>query len=171
MKFAAVFLLLAFSFSGSAYSATPSDASISKLIDLSQATQAVTSIQQQVETMLQNTVRQATRGEPITSDEQNVIDAYRQKVKAIADEQLNADSLRAIYAQAYRDSFSQDEVDQLITFYETPTGKMFATKMPLVMQKSTMAMQQKIGPMMKQMQQATQEMQMQLAALKQDSAK
>jgi hypothetical protein len=170
MKFA-VSLLLACSISGFAYSAQPTDESVRKLIDLSQATQAVASIQQQVDTMLQNTVRQATQGDTITPDMQKIIDDYQKKVRAMADEQLNADSLRGIYMQAYRDSFSQEEIDQLITFYETPTGKMFAAKMPLVMQKSTLSMQQKMGPMMKQMQQATQEMQLQLTALKQDPPK
>ncbi|HXA47409.1 MAG TPA: DUF2059 domain-containing protein, partial [Burkholderiaceae bacterium] len=70
---------------------------------------------------------------------------------ALRDEQLNLDHLKSIYIQVYSEYFSQEEIDQLIAFYESPTGIMCITKIPLATQQSVLLMQQKIGPMLQTM--------------------
>lgn len=170
MKYLAI-MLSALIFSSAAHAAPPSEASIDKLIEVSQAMEAVKSIQQQIDGMLKNTMQQAMQGQAVTPDQQKVLDAYQQKIKSIALEQIDPEHMKSMYLQLYQDNFSQEEIDQLIAFYESPTGKMFASKMPVVMQKSMATMQQRIGPMMKKMQQATQDMEDQLGALKQNAAK
>jgi hypothetical protein len=47
--------------------------------------------------------------------------------------------MKAAYLAIYRQNFSQEEVDSLITFYQSPTGKMFLKKMPMVTQDSMRA--------------------------------
>ena len=170
MKYVIVFLSTLI-FSSVCFAAPPTDESINKLLELSNVMQAIKSVQQQMDTMLQNTMQEVTKGQPITADEQKILDAYRKKVTDIALKQLDESHLKSIYLPIYREVYTQDEVNQLIAFYESPTGKMFSSKVPIAMQKSMAAMQQQIGPMMQEMQQATKDMQSQLDALHQSSSK
>jgi len=170
MKYLAV-LFSAFVFTNAACAAPPSQASIEKLLVDTQADKTLTSIQQQIDSMMQNTLQQATQGQPVSPDQQKILDAFRQKSTAALKEQLDYDNLKSTFVQIYAESFSQDEVDQLIAFYEGPTGKMFVAKMPIVMQRSMTLMQQKMAPMLQIIQQAAKEMKEQLDALKQAPAK
>jgi uncharacterized protein len=56
--------------------------------------------------------------------------------------------LRPLYVQVYQETFTQEEIDGLIAFYESPTGIAFVEKMPVVMQKSMSMMQSRMAPMM-----------------------
>jgi hypothetical protein len=149
--------------------AQPTDESINKLIDASNATQAIKSMKQQVDNLLKNTIHDATNGKPASADEQKIFDGFQQRVKDIVLKQFDEDKMRAMYLPIYREVYTQDEIDQMIAFYESPTGKMFASKTPVVVQKTMSVMQQQMGPMMQEMQQAANDMQTQLKELRQNS--
>ncbi|HSY27451.1 MAG TPA: DUF2059 domain-containing protein [Burkholderiaceae bacterium] len=170
MKYLVV-LFSTFIFCNATSAATPSQASIERLLTDTQADKILSSIQQQVNGMMQNTMQQALQGQAVSPEQQKILDDFRQKSIAAFSEQLDFDKLKSTYIQIYSESFSQAEVDQLIAFYESPTGKMFVAKMPLVMQKSMSLMQQKMGPLMQQIQQDAKEMKEQLDALKQNPPK
>jgi len=164
-------LLSAFVFCGVAFGAPPSRASIEKLLADTEADKVLAAIQQQIDGMLQNTVQRATQGREVSPEEQKILDAFKQKATAAINAQLDYDNLKNTYIQTYSESFTQEEVDQLIAFYESPTGKMFVAKMPSVTQKSMTLMQQRIGPTIQQLQQAAKDMKDQLDALKAAPAK
>ena len=47
--------------------------------------------------------------------------------------------------------FTQEEIDGLIAFYESPAGATFVEKMPVVMQKSMSIMQSRAATVMEKM--------------------
>jgi len=49
-------------------------------------------------------------------------------------EDLSYDKLEPEYIKIYQDTFSEEEIQGMITFYETPVGQSVITKMPLIMQ-------------------------------------
>jgi len=167
----AVAFLSALLLSGASVAAPPSDESINKLIEVSNATQAIKGVQQQVDTMLKNTIHDATKGQTVSPDEQKIFDAFDARVREIVLRQLDENKFKAMYLPVYREVYTQDEIDQMIAFYQSPTGKMFASKAPIIIQKSMSLMQQQMGPMMQEMQQASNDMQAQLKALHQNSGK
>jgi hypothetical protein len=59
--------------------------------------------------------------------------------------------MKPIYVEIYRDSFDQTEIDGLIAFCRTPVGQSFIEKMPVVMQKSLVAKQTLMAPLMAKM--------------------
>jgi hypothetical protein len=71
--------------------------------------------------------------------------------------ELSWEKMRDLYQQVYAETFTQEEVDGLIAFYESPAGKAFVAKMPTVMQKSMVLMQQRMAPMVQRLQQSLQE--------------
>jgi hypothetical protein len=67
-------------------------------------------------------------------------------------EELSFAKVKDIYIQAYRETFTQDEVNGVIAFYKSPAGKAIAEKNPTVMQKAGTLMQARIGPMAQKLQ-------------------
>ena len=59
--------------------------------------------------------------------------------------------MRPVYIQIYQESFTQEEIDGMIAFYQSPAGAAFVRKMPVVMEKSMRIMQVRIAPMMERM--------------------
>ena len=55
------------------------------------------------------------------------------------------------YIRIYRETFTEEEIQSLIAFYESPTGKMFVRKTPLIMNKMSDVMNQKIAMILNRM--------------------
>jgi hypothetical protein len=77
--------------------------------------------------------------------------------RAMLREEMTWDKLRPLYVQIYQESFTQEEIDRPIAFYESPAGVAFVEKMPFVMQKSMSIMQSRMAPMMEKMKAAMKE--------------
>ena len=154
-----------------ASASTPSQASIDKLLAVTEADKILKSIEQQANAMMQNTMQQALQGQLASPEQQKILDDFKNKTLAAINEQLDISQLKSIYVRVYSENFSQEEIDQLIAFYESPTGKMFVAKMPTVTQKSMALMQEKMGPVLQEMQQSAREMKMQMDALRQNGSK
>ena len=60
--------------------------------------------------------------------------------------------LEKIYIQVYGEAFSEDEVQALIGFYKSPTGRMMIRKTPVVLEKTMALVQQEMIPIMQKMQ-------------------
>jgi uncharacterized protein len=58
-------------------------------------------------------------------------------------EEMGWSALKEDYIKMYSTSFSQAEIDGLINFYESPTGKSYLEKIPLITQKSRDITEQK----------------------------
>jgi hypothetical protein len=59
-----------------------------------------------------------------------------------------------MYIQIYKESFDQEDVDGLIAFYSSKVGQNYINKMPLAMQKTMAAVQQRMGPMLSRVKEA-----------------
>jgi hypothetical protein len=65
--------------------------------------------------------------------------------------------MKKILVPSYSETFSQEEVDGLIAFYQSPAGKAYVEKMPTLLQKTMGQMQQFMGPFVQKAQAASQE--------------
>ena len=55
------------------------------------------------------------------------------------------------YNRNYRETFTEKELNDLIAFYESPTGKMFVKKTPVILEKTSAVMQQKMVSILSRM--------------------
>ena len=62
-----------------------------------------------------------------------------------------------MYVRIYTESFTEDEVSGMISFYRTPIGQAAIHKMPLLMQKTMMEVQKSMAGTAPQMQKAQEE--------------
>lgn len=148
--------------SQSARAAEPSEASLERLFVVTQVEKLSEGLIQQVRTMLMPAFEQALNANKDLTPEQRAraqefSDEYSRKMAPILAEELGWPRMKLLHLEIYRSSFTQEEIDGLITFYESPAGRALVEKMPVVMQKSMAASQQRIGPLMQKMARAAAE--------------
>ncbi|MFZ6646330.1 DUF2059 domain-containing protein [Undibacterium sp. TJN25] len=154
-----------------AHAAAPTKESIEKLMTVAHAEQVLDAMRPQVQAMTKQVMAQAMQGTDITPAEQKILDDFRAKAVAIINEELSMEKMKPMYLEIYSASLTQEDVDGLIAFYESPTGQVFVTKMPQIAQSILSQMPKQMAPMQQKMLQAAGEMQEQLAALKNKPAK
>jgi hypothetical protein len=147
-----------------AASASPSEASIKQLLELAQARKLADSVMKQMDTLMLQTIEQATHGQAIPPKVQRDIDKRQAEVGALLKELLDWSKLEPIYVRIYQKTFTQPEVDGMIAFYKTPAGQAVVGKMPSAMQNTMEEMQQMMAPVMDKMQRMQQDVVAELKA-------
>jgi hypothetical protein len=80
--------------------------------------------------------------------------AFQQKVMDMVNSSLDPVKMKDDITKIYSETFSQDELDQISSFYDTPIGQVMLAKQPEVQQKMQTAMMQtagQIGPKIQSM--------------------
>jgi len=163
-------LIFTFSVFTAAQAAPPTQESVEKVLSDMQVGKTLDAIRPKVYTMMKASIDQATQGKVLSPAVQKIVDNFRDKAVAIVESELTADKLMPIYVSIYTKSFTQEEIDGLIAFYESPAGKAYITKMPLVAQSVMAEMPRLMNPMIQDMQKATEEMKQEIAALNKQTA-
>jgi hypothetical protein len=143
--------------SSSVYAAPPSKESIDRLLKASNVEETLATTRQQVDQMMRGAITQSLKNQNAGPEAEQVAATFSTKVAGFMSEEMSWEKMRAVYQQVYAESFTQEEIDGLIAFYESKAGKAFVTKMPVVMQKSMTLMQERLAPMMQRLQQSMQE--------------
>lgn len=132
-------------------SAPPSGESIETLFAVTKVESTMNSMYGQMEQMMRQAMAQATKGKTLTEDQRRAIDAAPKQFVAVMKDELSWASMKPVYVNIYRDTFTQEEVDGMIVFYRSPAGAAFIEKMPLVMQKTNVVMQSRLPALLDKM--------------------
>jgi hypothetical protein len=147
MKKTIVFLILAVATALRGQAAPAETASIDRLLVLAKTETASEMIVSQIDKGVTMGVQNALKGQAPTAADQVVIDSVRKQIRAAVNDTLSWPKLKGLYEKAYADTFSQEEIDGLIAFYSSPTGKAFADKEPLIAQQVNGAVQGQMAPL------------------------
>jgi len=155
MKAILAFALLALSFAARAEPASP--ASVERLLVVAHTEQLLKGVQQRQAVVMDSVMRQveasrARQGQPLSPEAQARMHAAAEKARAAMAEEMGWDKLRPLIVQVYAESFSEDEIQGLIAFYESPTGRMFVERMPQVTERMMRLIGERMGPMVQRMQ-------------------
>ena len=160
MKPALSLLLLALLF-GNAQAQSPSEASLERLLVVTQAERLTDSVVQQVHAQMLPTMRQALAAKEMNPAQraraERFMARFVERMNAILADELAWSRMKDVNLQIYRNTFSQQEVDDLIRFYESPTGQAFVEKMPQVLAQSMALMQQRMVGVSERLQSAARE--------------
>lgn len=137
--------------------APPSDASIKQLLAVMQVRKSLDALGAQIDTIMKNAMEQVTKGQPVPPEAQKSFDKCRADVVTVMKEQFTWDKMEPMYIRIYQQTFTQDEVNGMIAFYQTATGQSVVSKLPLVMQNSMNETMKMMGPMMQRIQQMQKE--------------
>ncbi|NLC23430.1 MAG: DUF2059 domain-containing protein [Oxalobacter sp.] len=148
MKRLMIFILAAFVSCGAlAQTSQPaSKASIEQLLEIMETKQMYEATMQEMTKMVdQSTARIMNR---IPPEKQGKFKKAMAQLDTIIKEEMSWDKMKSQYVQIYMETFTQQEIDDLAAFYQTPSGKSFIKKQPLVIQRTSAISQEKMGVMM-----------------------
>lgn len=127
-----------------AFAEQPSDQSVKELLTVTNAKKSVDDITGQMEAMMKKSMQASLQGANLTPEQKKVVDNLESKTVKFVKEQMTWDKLEPMYLQIYRESFSQEEIEGIVTFYKSPAGQAVVNKMPQVMQKTMGEMQKRM---------------------------
>ena len=87
----------------------------------------------------------------MTAEIKKMAESFLNIYKNIVKEEFSWKKMMPDYIRIYRETFTEEELQSLIAFYESPTGKMFIRKMPLIMDKTSDIMRQKMVSILSRM--------------------
>ena len=144
--------------------APPSEASIRQLMDVMQAQKLVDGMTGQLNGMILKSAEQANEGRPLDAEEKKIVEQGVVRLAELIKQQLAWSQMEPMMIDVYRKSFSQKEVDDLITFYKSPSGQAVIQKMPMVMQQTVAQSQTRMQAMLPQIRQIDADMVKELQA-------
>lgn len=151
-------ILIVFLFcSTTAVAAPASDRSIKQLLAVTQTKTLVDGIGVQLDSLMNNTMRQVLAGKTPTARQQKIIGKMKSRTVALMHRELEWEKLEPMYIRLFRESFTEEEVAGMLSFYETPAGQAVIYKMPVLMQKTMQDMQkmtERIAPEMQKIQES-----------------
>jgi len=130
-------------------SEAPAREDVERLMELSDADAMMDNTYQQMNTMMKNMAGNLG----IQPDEQHLYDEFNDRMTNLLKEEVNWASMKPQMVDIYQRNFTQQEIDDIIAFYETETGQALLEKMPTVMQESMMVSQQAVQAIMPEIQQ------------------
>lgn len=128
--FFAVFLIIFSSYSLADESTK--DKKLNELVNLMDMDSMVESMYSQMEVMTQNMFTQMG----VQPSEQAIFDEYYNQIMLILKEDMSWSKMEPLVVDIYRRNFTEKEIDDMLAFYKTDTGKSLLKKMPVVMQES-----------------------------------
>ena len=140
----------------------PTAESVRKLMDLTQSRKMLEKAMEQVDAITQETARQTLAGQPITLEQERILNNFQNKMIAVYQEEMSWQYMEPIFIEIYQKSFNQKEIDGLVSFYQSDLGQAVIHKMPVVLQNTMQAMQSRSMQIMPRIQALQQEMVIQL---------
>ncbi len=137
----------------------PSKESLDKLFELTEVRAMIPQMQSQLDGMMSNMTQEMLKGKTLTDEQKKSLDVFRDKIIKISKEEISWDAIGPHVAQIYSDTLSQQDVDGMIAFYQSPAGQSFIKKMPQIMTQTMQVMQKISIPMMKKIEAAGNELQ------------
>jgi hypothetical protein len=121
-----------------AFAETPaSEASIRELMALTDARKLLDSAYAQMDGMLGQAMNPALGDSPPNAAQQALIDEFRHKTVELMQKEMSWDKLEPAYLRLYSKTFSQSEIDGMLTFYKSEPGRAVLAKMPRLMTNMT----------------------------------
>lgn len=127
------------------------DARLDRLLEVTRARQMVDAMLPQIEASQRQMVAQMAGGRELDAARQQRLDRIMAGSAASMRQALSWDNLEPLYRDVYRQTFTGEDVDAIIAFYETATGQRMLDKMPELMQNTMAAMQRLVLPMLQDM--------------------
>ena len=126
-----IVLTLVFSFGVSAKEMSSHD-SVEKLLLLMKQDQLLNQTFDQIKPMVLQQFQQTN----ISTEQSQIMDKYMDKILDVMKEEMSWDKIKEDYIQIYMSVYTEAEIQELITFYQSPIGQKMIDNMPMLMQKS-----------------------------------
>lgn len=135
----------------------PSRQSVERLLILTDVKVLVDRMHIEVAGVARGLMNAALKGSNLSADEQRLVEEALKKIISDSTTSITWEKMCDAYAPLYQEAFSQQEIDDLIAFYESPAGKAFMIKMPSVTKEAALTIRERLVPVMTSIKTATEE--------------
>jgi len=141
----------------------PSEQSINQLFAVMHTSQLLDIYAAQIDATMRASLRQGPEWVQLNAEQQQILDDMSAELTALIKHEMSWESVRPLMVEVYRNTFSAREVDEMVKFYQSPTGQAVISKLPAAMAQAMQAMQQHVSTLTPKLAQLHRET---LAALK-----
>ncbi len=139
-----------------AQAAPPTDASIKQTLTVMHVEKMLDQMFLQMDaamkTGMEQGLQQSLHGHELNAAQKAAIEKFKERLSSTMKDELSFAKMQDIYLQAYRETFTQEEVNSITAFYSSPAGKTVVEKIPVAMQRAGALMQERIAPLIQKMQ-------------------
>jgi hypothetical protein len=118
----------------------------------------------QIDGTVRASMQQAFAGQQPTPKQQKLMDELGRNIASLVKEELNWATFEPMMIEVYRNTFSQHEVDGMLTFYRSEAGQAVIAKLPTAMQQTMTSMQSHVKTLTPKIVQLERDMAAQLKA-------
>jgi len=136
-------LVLAVGASQAAYAqdAKPAEASIRQLFEVMHSSGLLDAYLTQIDGTVRASMQQALAGQQLNAKQRKILEDMGREIGSLVKAELNWSAIEPVMIEVYRNTFSQHEVDGMLTFYRSEVGQAVIAKLPTAMQKSMTSIQ------------------------------
>ena len=131
----------------------PSEAQVDRLLEVMRAKETLDATLPQVQAMQQQMVAQMTADQDLDEEDRARINRMLESTNSSLATVLTWERMGPIYRDIYAQTFTAEDVEAIIGFYESPAGQKTLDKMPQLMQNTMNAVQQLVMPLLQQLEQ------------------
>jgi hypothetical protein len=124
--------------------AKPGEESVKQLLEAMKVSRSVDNYVAQIDATVRSQMQQALSVASLSPAQQKVIDTLGVKVMAMTRQQINWAQVEPPLLEAYRNTFTQREIDGMLDYYRSPAGQAELAKQPRLQQQSAQFMQQRL---------------------------
>lgn len=135
-----------------AWAAPATDADVNRLLAASRAQNMLDAMLPQMEAMQAQQFAEIAQKQPLTPEQKAGLQRIQQRTSQTLRQALAWSQMRPMYVDLYKQSFSKEDVLAMAEFYESPAGQSLLDKTPALMQNLMVAIQQKMTPLMADLQ-------------------
>lgn len=131
LRSALIVLLLS---SATAVAAPASDGSIRELLVVTKVQTLLDGLRTQIDLSMNRVMQEALKGKVPTARQHQAIANMKSRIAALVQGEFAWEKLEPTYLRLYRESFTEEEVAGMLSFYKTPAGQAVINRMPVLTQ-------------------------------------
>jgi len=124
-----------------AQDAKPAAESVRQLFEVMRSSKLLDAYLTQVDSTVRASMQQALAGQQVNAKQRQILEDMGREIGSLVKAELNWSAIEPVMIEVYRNTFSQHEVDGMITFYRSEVGQAVIAKLPTAMQQSMTSIQ------------------------------
>jgi hypothetical protein len=120
-------------------------AKVQEFFKVAKLDQLTTQIMKQAMEQVNSGMMQQMLGATLTAEQQKQVDELNAKVSAVLTNAIGWDKLEPEYTKMYAAAFTEQQMDDILAFYKSPTGQAMIEKNPELLQQSSALAQQRMA--------------------------
>lgn len=138
LKIALIAILLS---SATVMAEPASERSVKQLLEITQAKKLTDGVLASMDAFMSNAAQQILKGKTPTAGQQQALTNMKNKTIALMQEEFAWEKQEPMHIRLYLESFTEEEIESMLSFYKTPAGQAVINKMPVLMQKTMLEVQ------------------------------